>query len=228
VTTPAGLPARLGADTTLAALDLDRTLIYSASSAGAPRLLPPLRVVEHYDGAPLSRMTDRSWVRLEELMQRALVVPVTTRTVAQYARVALPAVPRYAICANGGVLLADGVSDPAWAGWVREVIGRAGPLAAVLALLTAVAAQPWVRTVRTAEDLFCYLVAHSRAEVPEGWLATFSEAAAAEGWTVSMQGRKVYAVPAGLSKAAALLRLRALVAGRWRQPAGRAHARRSG
>jgi hypothetical protein len=209
---PVDSPPQRATAATMAALDLDRTLIYSASAAGAPASLPPLRVVECYDGAPLSRMTHRSWALLAELMQRAVVVPVTTRTVAQYARVLLPAVPRYALCANGGALLVDGAPDLSWTGWVQEVTGRAGPLAAVLDRLSAVAGEPWVKTVRTADDLFCYLVAHSRAAVPDAWLADFSAAAAADGWTVSVQGRKVYAVPAGLSKASALLRLRDVVA----------------
>ena len=196
----------------MAALDLDRTLIYSASAAGLPASLPPLRVVECYDGAPLSRMTCRSWTRLAELMQRAVVVPVTTRTVAQYGRVLLPAVPRYALCANGGALLVDGVPDMSWTGWVQQVTGAAEPLAAVMDRLSAVVGEPWVKTVRTADDLFCYLVAHSRVAVPDQWLADFSATAAADGWAVSVQGRKVYAVPAGLSKASALSRLREVVA----------------
>jgi hypothetical protein len=199
---------------TLAAVDLDRTLIYSDAAAGDPALLPQLRVVEHYDGAPLCRMTARSWALLGELMGRTTVVPVTTRTQAQYARVRLPAVPEFALCANGGILLVDGTRDPDWDGWARDVAARAEPLPVVLDRLTAVAGEPWVRTVRTAEDLFCYLVARSRADIPGAWLADLTATVADAGWTVSTQGRKVYAVPAGLSKAAGLLRLRRLVAER--------------
>ncbi|MFW3172021.1 HAD family hydrolase [Geodermatophilus sp. CPCC 206100] len=198
----------------VAAVDLDRTLIYSASSAGDPAGLPPLRVVEHYEGAPLSRVTDPAWALLGELMARALVVPVTTRTEAQYRRVAFPAVPGYALCANGGALLVDGVRDPGWDEQAREVVARSAPLPDALRLLTAVDGQPWVKTVRAAEDLFVYLVAHARAAVPRGWLADLTTAAADAGWTVSLQGRKVYLVPAGLTKAGALLRLRDRLAGR--------------
>ncbi|MGK5112515.1 hypothetical protein [Geodermatophilus sp. CPCC 205506] len=196
----------------LVAVDLDRTLIYSAGSAGDPAGLPPLRVVEHYDGAPLSRVTHSAWALLGQLMDRALVVPVTTRTEAQYRRVGLPAVPRYALCANGGALLVDGVRDPGWDGWAADVVARSAPLPEVLRLLTAVDGEPWVKTVRSAEDLFVYLVARSRAAVPARWLADLTTATADAGWTVSLQGRKVYAVPAGLTKAGALLRLRDQVA----------------
>ncbi|PRY49647.1 hydroxymethylpyrimidine pyrophosphatase-like HAD family hydrolase [Geodermatophilus tzadiensis] len=193
---------------TLAAVDLDRTLIYSAAAAGDTA---GLEVVEHLDGAPLSHATPASWALLAELAGRALVVPVTTRTVAQYERVRLPLLPRYALCGNGGVLLVDGVRDPGWDDWAAGVAGRAAPLPELLGLLEAVAGQPWVRTVRAAEDLFCYLVAHSRAGIPEDWLAGTAAAASAAGATLSVQGRKVYLVPAGLSKAAGLLRLRRLL-----------------
>jgi hypothetical protein len=198
----------------VAAVDLDRTLIYSASSAGEPSGLPSLRVVEHYEGAPLSRVTEAAWELLGTLMVRALVVPVTTRTEAQYRRVAFPAVPGSALCANGGVLLVDGVRDPGWDAWARDVVARSAPLPEVLRLLTAVDGEPWVKTVRAAEDLFVYLVARSRAAVPPRWLAGLTTAAADAGWTVSLQGRKVYLVPAGLTKAGALLRLREQLAER--------------
>ena len=201
--------------TVLAAVDLDRTLIYSAAAAGGAE---GLQVVEHLDGAPLSHATPASWELLAELARRAVLVPVTTRTVAQYERVRLPVVPRYALCGNGGVLLADGVRDPDWDAWAAATAAEAAPLAELLAPLEAVAAEPWVRTVRSAEDLFCYLVAHSRDAIPAGWLADTADAATAAGATLSVQGRKVYVVPAGLSKAAGLLRLRRLLTGQGQAP----------
>ncbi|WP_448638871.1 hypothetical protein [Geodermatophilus sp. URMC 63] len=204
------MTAVLPATATLAAVDLDRTLIYSAAAAGGTG---GLRVVEHLDGAPLSYATPASWPLLAELAGRALLVPVTTRTAAQYGRVRLPVVPRYALCGNGGVLLADGVRDPAWDAWAAGVAADAAPLPELLALLAAAAGEPWVRTVRAAEGLFCYLVAHDRDAIPARWLADTAAAAGAAGATLSVQGRKVYVVPAGLSKAAGLLRLRRLLTG---------------
>ncbi len=195
---------------TLAAVDLDRTLIYSAAAAGSTQ---GLQVVEHLDGAPLSHATPASWELLAELSRRAVVVPVTTRTEAQYGRVRLPVLPRYALCGNGGVLLADGVRDPEWDAWAAATAAEAAPLPELLAPLEAVAGEPWVRTVRSAEGLFAYLVAQTREAIPAGWLADAGAAATAAGATLSVQGRKVYVVPAGLSKAAGLLRLRRLLAG---------------
>jgi hydroxymethylpyrimidine pyrophosphatase-like HAD family hydrolase len=52
--------------------------------------------------------------------------------------------------------------------------------------------------VRAADDLFVYLVAHERPAIPD--LTEFAADAAAAGWAVSMQGRKVYLVPSLLTK----------------------------
>lgn len=201
-----------GGALTVTAFDLDRTLIYSTASAGDPATLPPLRTVEHLDGEPLSKMTKTAWRLLGDLMAQAEVVPVTTRTQDQYQRVRFPATPRYAICANGGVLLVNGRRDHTWDAWASQVTTLAAPLHTVWLLMQQVAHKKWVKKTRTAEDLFCYLVATSRKDIPGTWLADFTAQVTHLGWTVSVQGRKVYAVPAGLSKATGLLRLRDLIA----------------
>lgn len=193
---------------TLVAVDLDRTLIFSPAAIGGAVDAATLRVVEMYDGAPLSRMTDRSWRLLTELMERAELVPVTTRSIAQYQRVDLPRVPAYALSTNGGALLVDGLPDPLWREESLAIAAASAPLAEVRALLDAVADEPWVKLVRDVEDLFCYLVAVERSALPLSWTEELAAAADAVGWRVSVQGRKVYAVPAGISKESGVQRLR--------------------
>lgn len=192
----------------LVAVDLDRTLIFSPAALGVLVDDPTLRVVEMYDGAPLSRMTDRSWQLLTTLMDSSQLVPVTTRSTLQYQRVELPRVPAYALCTNGGTLLVDGRPDPLWRAESLAIAAGSAPLAQVAALLTAVADEPWVKLVRDVEELFCYLVAVERSAIPVGWAEELSEAAAGLGWRVSVQGRKIYAVPSGISKESGVLRLR--------------------
>ncbi|WBB59617.1 HAD family hydrolase [Streptomyces sp. WMMC500] len=193
---------------TVIASDLDRTLIYSPAAlaldmpdAAAPRLL----CVEVYEGKPLSFMTEAAAAHLAGLAGRAPFVPVTTRTREQYGRVRLPGPPpRYAICANGGHLLVDGEADAGWRARVgRDLAADSAPLAEVRAHLARVADPAWLRKLRTAEDLFAYLVVE-RAAVPDEWLKELGEWAAGRGWSVSAQGRKVYAVPRALTKSAAV------------------------
>lgn len=192
----------------LVASDLDRTLIYSSAALAltmpdprAPRLL----CVEVHESRPLSYMTETAAGLLTDLGDRAVFVPTTTRTRKQYQRINLPGpAPRYAICANGGHLLVDGVTDP---DWHRAVLARlaaqCAPLAEVREHLAATADPVWLRKQRVAEDLFAYLVVE-RELLPEEWVKELAAWAEERGWTVSLQGRKIYAVPKPLTKSAAV------------------------
>ena len=192
----------------LVASDLDRTLIYSSAAlaltmpdARAPRLL----CVEVHESKPLSYMTETASQLLAELGDAALFVPTTTRTRKQYQRINLPGPPpKYAICANGGHLLVDGVSDPDWRALVAaRLADECAPLDEVREHLMATADPMWVRKHRVAEDLFAYLVVE-RELLPEEWVKELAVWAENRGWTVSLQGRKIYAVPKPLTKSAAM------------------------
>ncbi|GAB2910906.1 hypothetical protein GCM10027047_06460 [Rhodococcus aerolatus] len=189
---------------TLVCSDLDRTLIYSAAALGltvpdadAPRLL----CVEVYRGAPLSFVTEAAAVGIVALAGEATLVPTTTRTPEQLARVHLPGPPaRYAIAANGGRLLVDGRVDEDWSRAVAATLVGTAAVAEVHEHLAR--PQPFLRTVRTASDLFAYAVV-DRDEVPPAWVEELTGWCRDRGWGVSVQGRKVYAVPDGLTKSAA-------------------------
>ncbi|MDT3398023.1 HAD family hydrolase [Streptomyces sp. B1866] len=194
----------------LVASDLDRTLIYSPAAlaldvpdARAPRLL----CVEVYQGQPLSFMTETAAALFTDLTaaRTAEFVPVTTRTPEQYGRVRLPGpAPRYAICANGGHILVDGESDPAWRARVLSALSaECAPLEEVRAHLLRTADPAWLLKERVADGLFAYLVV-DRALLPESYAKELADWAQGRGWTVSLQGRKLYAVPRPLTKSAAV------------------------
>ncbi|MGW0835461.1 HAD family hydrolase [Streptomyces prunicolor] len=195
----------------LVASDLDRTLIYSSAAlaltmpdAQAPRLL----CVEVHESKPLSFMTETAaglLTELGELGDAAVFVPTTTRTRKQYQRINLPGPePKFAICANGGHLLVDGVTDEDWhAGVQAKLAAECAPLEEVREHLATSADPAWVRKHRIAEDLFAYLVVE-RELLPEEWVKELAVWAENRGWTVSLQGRKIYAVPKPLTKSAAM------------------------
>ncbi|MFF3326825.1 HAD family hydrolase [Streptomyces sp. NPDC002889] len=194
--------------TVLIASDLDRTLIYSSAALGltmpdavAPRLL----CVEVHEHKPLSYMTERAAALLSRLTEDTVFVPTTTRTRKQYQRISLPgAQPRFAICANGGHLLVDGATDHDWRDQVTaRLADECAPIEEIRAHLSATADPGWLRKERVAEDLFAYLVVE-RHLLPEDWVGELSVWAEARGWTVSLQGRKIYAVPKPLTKSAAV------------------------
>lgn len=203
-----GAGLTLPAGRTLVASDLDRTLIYSTGALAlampdehAPRLL----CVEVHEAKPLSYMTEAAGRLLVELGDTVRFVPTTTRTRKQYRRISLPGrQPRYAICANGGHLLVDGRTDHDWnAEMRRRLADGSAPLEEIQAHLAATSDPEWLRKERVAEDLFAYLVVE-RERLPAGWVKELAAWAEPRGWTVSLQGRKIYAVPKPLSKSAAL------------------------
>ncbi|GAA2099047.1 HAD family hydrolase [Actinomadura alba] len=199
------MPGTPPAENSVVCVDLDRTLIYSSAAlglSGADADLPRLLCVELYEGRPLSYVTESAAAGIELLAAAATLVPTTTRTPEQYARVhLLGEAPAYAICANGGHLLVDGRSDPEWAAGVRVRVSACAEPAEVYAHLSRISGD-FVRKLRMAADLFCYAVVE-RGELPEGWVAELAGWCAERGWTTSLQGRKVYCLPKPLTKAAA-------------------------
>ena len=186
--------------------DLDRTLIYSAAAFaldGPDETMPRLLCVEFYQGKPLSYVTETAARTLEAVAKTATFVPTTTRTPEQYRRVhLLEKPPAYAICANGGRILVDGEDDPDWAESVRKLVADGcAPLAEVERHLAEVSGD-FVLKRRTASGLFAYAVV-DRAALPPGWTDALTAWCADRGWRTSLQGRKIYCLPAGLSKAAA-------------------------
>jgi hypothetical protein len=196
----------------LVACDLDRTLIYSSrafwldtSDADAP----PIVVSEVYQGVPISYMTRAAEQLLQGLAATATFVPVTTRTEAQYSRVQVPGpVPRFAITTNGGSILVDGTRDPEWSASLRARLGaEAAPLAEVRSLLEDPAAAAWILRVHTAEELFTYAII-DREAMPAAWIGGLHDRCRERGWTVSVQGRKLYCVPAAVNKSTAVAEVR--------------------
>ncbi|HET6878148.1 MAG TPA: HAD family hydrolase [Jatrophihabitans sp.] len=189
----------------LVASDLDRTLIYSRGALAAfGDDGAPLVAVERRAGEDASWMLAGAAAEFAELHRHAVVVPVTTRTPEQWRRIRLPGpAPRYAVAANGGVLLIDGVPDPAWGRVVAAALARAAPLGEIWAQMGRVCRPNWTSKLRNASGLFCYAVLH-RGQLPEGFLAEASAWAESRGWRLSLQGRKLYWVPRTLTKSAAV------------------------
>jgi hypothetical protein len=189
------------------AADLDQTLIYSLRAAG-PRSeadVDGLDCVEHYEGRPLSFVTRRGAGLLAELSAAAVFVPATTRTRAQLARVRLPGPPpAYSVAANGGFVLVDGRPDLSWTRALTAALAvNCATLDEVRGHLTDVLREEFTTAVRCAEDLFLYAVV-IRERVPEGVVDALHAWAGPRGWGVSLQGRKLYLVPHGLTKSAAV------------------------
>lgn len=89
--------------------DLDNTLIYSKKT-NIEEKIP----VELYNGEANSFMSKYSYELLHKLNELLHIVPITTRTYIQYSRINLGITPKYVLCANGGILLKDGIKSDRW------------------------------------------------------------------------------------------------------------------
>lgn len=195
------------------ASDLDRTLIHPVATL-PDELRDRALVAEVYEGRPITVVSPATLEALTALADRDAFVAVTTRSRAQLERVRPVwelASRSWAICANGATLLHHGEPDREWEAVVEDVCGAAAPLGEAREALHAAfgPADPegWLQRVRDCDARFIYAVCDA-ARLPPG-LAGDAEAAMARlGWTAILHGRKLYALPAGLTKVACVAHLR--------------------
>lgn len=185
------------------ASDLDQTLIYSRKSFREPAAEEEIELIETLDGKEISFMTKRAIQLLKEAAQLYEFIPVTTRTIEQYKRVSIfqnSIVPRFAITCNGGRILENGRVDEDWNRTLKDRLDSgSAPIDAVAEKFDQIASEQWVLKKRRAEDLFLYYIVE-RSQIPAAELAEFTGWLDQEGWTYSLQGRKLYFVPKPVSK----------------------------
>lgn len=183
----------------LFACDLDNTLLISHRHRQ-----PGDICVEHVQGKEQSFMTVKAIELLRRVQKQVQFVPVTTRSLEQYQRIAWPedCESELAVTTNGAVLLRRGTIDEVWAQQSENVIA------------------PWreelqAQCVRYSEDmdyLRCRIVDDSYLFLcctengDAGRLA--AECQKHTNLQVVFSGRKIYFFPWGLDKGQALIRLK--------------------
>lgn len=194
------------------ASDLDRTLIYSKKAMGEAFGSTEVIPVELYQGEHISFMSPETARLLVELSKTALFVPVTTRTIEQYERIFYireTFKPKYAVTSNGGNVLIDGVPDPGWQRHVAQALTRSENAEKVIEAFDRIASPDWVKSYRHSDNLF-YSIILERENMPLDIVEDFRKELADMRWNLSVQGRKMYLVPDGVSKGDGLLHVKAL------------------
>ncbi|MNB72164.1 hypothetical protein D3C75_187480 [compost metagenome] len=192
------------------ASDLDRTLIYSPAALGVPENTPGLLPAESDGGRTLSYISAAALEALSGLPPEVVFIPVTTRTVAQYRRIELfrdLVIPEYAVTSNGGTILVNGAVDREWqAGMEAKVKAGSASAAEVRTIVLEALRQEWIASERWCDEFFFTFVVH-RDLIPAETALALSDRLYGLGWRVSLQGRKLYAVPAAVSKSEAVLHI---------------------
>lgn len=190
--------------------DLDNTLIYSyRHDIGGNK-----RCVECYQGREISFITQETHRILQELSERKeqiMIVPTTTRTTEQYARIDMGTGSfRYALVCNGGVLLTAGNSnaevreDEKWYMDSLEMIQDSrGELRTALGALDRDPRRNF--ELRLIRELFVF----TKCEAPEMVVADLKTVLNEDIVDVFNNGVKVYVVPKSLNKGRAVERFRA-------------------
>lgn len=185
--------------------DLDNTLLFSERS-GYPALTADITQVEtHTDGSG-GYLSNTTLARLGRLSKQIPFVPTTTRSEQQYRGIAFPGVQiEYAIVANGATLLRCGVREEEWAAhMLTNVLPASAPLrdvrASVKWILDAAEVE---RRDKTVEELFLYAYMLDPRQLTGNVMLSLETLAADVNWKISLQKRKLYFLPAGLTKGAA-------------------------
>ena len=184
--------------------DLDNTLIYSHR-----REMPADKVLAEYlDGREQSYVTAYSAQALGKLAENDIfLVPVTTRTQAQFDRIFIfgqnGIVPcRYALVCNGSVLLKDGVPDEKWLAESMAVAEREFP--EVKRIYGKMLETPERDHAKLIEPFMAYMLSDRAAELTE----ELSQEADSSLVTVCTHSRKVYCMAKSLTKGMAVKRLK--------------------
>ena len=184
--------------------DLDNTLIYSHR-----REMPADKVLAEYlDGREQSYVTSYSAQALGKLAENDIfLVPVTTRTQAQFDRIFIfgqnGIVPcRYALVCNGSVLLKDGVPDEKWLAESMAVAEREFP--EVKRIYGKMLETPERDHAKLIEPFMAYMLSDRAAELTQ----ELSQEADSSLVTVCTHSRKVYCMAKSLTKGMAVKRLK--------------------
>lgn len=182
----------------LFASDLDNTLIFSYKK------LPYGHCVEVKDGKNLSFMTKETFTLLQQVNKRCCFVPITTRSLAQYQRIHLleNQVPHYALCANGAILLVDGVIDGQWRQETSDLVRE---MEADLQKAVDILNKDQFLTMPASivDESFAYC----KSKDTQKSIAGLKNALDTNNFYIDTNGEKLYVLPKSLTKGLALKRL---------------------
>lgn len=187
--------------------DLDNTLIFSyRHEIGKQKVL-----VETLNGKELSFMTCRAYQLLERIARDKTVVPVTTRSLAQFQRIDFgdKIKMRYALAANGGILLEHGRPNQDWYQQTREIVRTVdSELEKGMDLLKS---DPYIIfEIRKVDEIFIF----TKSCEPEKTVGLLKSTLDQDKVYIDSNGQKIYIFPKALDKGTALRRFRQFVGGK--------------
>ncbi|MGV8984147.1 HAD hydrolase family protein [Clostridium sp.] len=192
------------------ASDLDSTLIYSSRHCkliNEEELFP----VDFYNNNNCSFITKPIQNKLEHINESMLFIPVTTRSPEQYSRMKYfydVIKPKYAIVANGGIILKNGTELRAWSDITSAKINKVISTSTMIKLCSFFLESEFVKSYKTCEDLFIYSILDEdklasnflNGEIALDYFEILRGFCTKHNYNLSKQGKKVYIVPNCINK----------------------------
>lgn len=193
------------------ASDLDNTLVFS------PRrdIVGDKVCVEVYKNQENSYMTKKSINLLKTIQEKAMFIPVTTRSSEGYSRIDFNSVgvdiPKYALTCNGGVLLVDGKRDESWYSNTLELIE---PSSNALDKAVEILEKDGNLSldIRKVEGVFIFTKSNNIDETVRVLKSELAEELELDLIRILTQGVKIYIIPTILNKGTGIKRLREMFA----------------
>ncbi len=187
------------------ASDLDRTLIYSerALSELGNDEMDRLIGAERKAGREIAFMTQRAYQMLMEVSSKMHFVPVTTRTYEQYERVFIlqKGLPfSYAVTSNGANIHFQGRPLDDWTSTVQNRLRS--ECANLEDMVGKLKEYELDGSLKIADNLFFYYILNKVITSKEK--KVLCRIAESSGWRISLQGRKLYFMPAPICKGEAV------------------------
>lgn len=191
------------------ASDLDSTLIYSSKHCNLidkEKLLP----VDFY-GNSCSYITKTMQHKLEHINKSMLFIPVTSRSKDQYTRLKYfydVIKPKYAVVANGGIILKNGIELKAWSDISSTKIKEVVSINTMIKLCSFFLESDFIKSYKTCEDLFIYSIVDEdklsnmliNKEIDLDYFEVLRALCSKHNYSLSKQGKKVYIVPSCINK----------------------------
>jgi hydroxymethylpyrimidine pyrophosphatase-like HAD family hydrolase len=191
------------------ASDLDSTLIFSSRHCkliNKEKLFP----VDFYNNN-CSFITKSMKDTLEHINESMLFIPVTTRSPNEYKRIKYfydVIKPKYAVVANGGIILKNGIELTAWSDIISTRIKEVVSVNSMIKLCSFFLESDLVKSFKTCEDLFIYSIVDEdklasmllNKEMDLDYFDVLRSFCSKHNYSVSKQGRKVYIVPNCINK----------------------------
>ncbi len=174
--------------------DLDNTLIHSYKKRNMGDICVEIR-----NGKELSYMTAENYKLLAKVVTMCKFIPLTTRSLEQFRRIDFGFVPKYAIVANGAILLKRGEIDDEWMQQSRALVSTPLP---------ALTENEYIYDIRYVDDFFIF----AKSTQVDKAVAYLKTMITDERLLITGVANKVYVFPKLLHKGTALNRMRLLLA----------------